>query len=337
MPKPKAFVIMPFAEELRPVYEDLICSALADYEVDRADTRLDERGILEKIITGIRDADLVIADLTSANANVMYELGVAHAMGKPTIMIAQSVGSVPFDIRAYPVHEYSTHFARASELTRTLRELGERHRAGELLFANPVTDFTPDLAELPQPSVSALVYSFDQLHHDIENASNRMGRFGEDFAAASSVFHQRISLVISRAATGTPERKAALNDAADVIRELGMAMDNIAVSAHEAWQLYGRATAWLLAPSQLAQIPPESRSSFATSARNTDATLNGMIADIATLREANDQLPRVSGNLRHAVEVTHDSLTRLLNEIMTGKAHLARAISGFATVPPSSA
>jgi hypothetical protein len=42
----------------------------------------------------------VIADLSSRNSNVFYETGIAHTLGREVIQIAQSMGDIPFDLRA---------------------------------------------------------------------------------------------------------------------------------------------------------------------------------------------------------------------------------------------
>src|ERR1051326_4601359 len=99
--RPKAFVIMPFAEEFDGVFSQLIQSALSKFDVARADRELDQRNILETIVRGIAEADLIVADITTLNANVMYELGVAHALGRSVVMIAQDISELPFDIRSY--------------------------------------------------------------------------------------------------------------------------------------------------------------------------------------------------------------------------------------------
>lgn len=57
----------------------------------------------------IYEADLVIADLSTLNANVFYELGVRHALRpNTTIIIAESVlvQKIPFDLSAFVVHQY---------------------------------------------------------------------------------------------------------------------------------------------------------------------------------------------------------------------------------------
>ena len=91
--KPKAFVIMPFDAEAQPVYDDFICPTLGSlgFDVTRADDLLNQQNILRDILFSIESADLLVADLTDSNSNVYYELGLAHALGKPVILLGQDI------------------------------------------------------------------------------------------------------------------------------------------------------------------------------------------------------------------------------------------------------
>src|SRR5688500_223780 len=96
----RCFVLMPFADKLREVYDNVyraVCSEL-NIECWRVDEVSRPGSITRDIVEGILDADIIIADLTTRNANVFYELGIAHVVGNKTIMTAQSVDDVPFDI-----------------------------------------------------------------------------------------------------------------------------------------------------------------------------------------------------------------------------------------------
>jgi hypothetical protein len=66
----------------------------------RVDTN-DKTGIITKeILNGIISSDLIIVDLTDLNPNVMYELGISHAINKPTILMKNELNdghSLPFD------------------------------------------------------------------------------------------------------------------------------------------------------------------------------------------------------------------------------------------------
>ena len=143
MKNKKAFVLMPFTESLNEVYNFLIKDALIDagYDVKRADDIKSQSNILEDIIKGIIESDLIIADLTDSNANVYYELGVAHALQKKVVLITQDIDELPFDLKSYRAIDYSTHFSRMGDAKKELCELAKDAASGTLPFGNPVKDY----------------------------------------------------------------------------------------------------------------------------------------------------------------------------------------------------
>lgn len=68
-----------------------------NYSVKRADEDADPGSITSALISDLINADLVIADLTGFNPNAFYELGIRHAIQKPTIHIIAQQASLPFD------------------------------------------------------------------------------------------------------------------------------------------------------------------------------------------------------------------------------------------------
>ena len=74
------------------------CNALG-LESLRADQITRTGEIPEQIFRQIRDSHVVIADLTGANSNVMYELGLRHTTGKLTVQLGER-GRLPFDVAA---------------------------------------------------------------------------------------------------------------------------------------------------------------------------------------------------------------------------------------------
>jgi hypothetical protein len=125
----KCFVLMPFAEHYREVYSEVYKPTCANLDLDcwRVDEIARPGSITRDIVEGILDSDVVIADLTSRSPNVFYELGIAHSTGNKTIMTAQSMADVPFDISNYRVliYEQSITGSRklADELERAIQEL----------------------------------------------------------------------------------------------------------------------------------------------------------------------------------------------------------------------
>jgi hypothetical protein len=142
----RAFVIMPFGADFDPVWEDLIKPPLANagFAVSRADSLLNQRNILADVVAGIAEADLIVADVTGLNPNVMYELGLAHGLGKRTVMITQDINELPFDLRPYRANEYTVNFRHAQKLAGLLADVGRAVAEGTADFSNPVQDYAPD-------------------------------------------------------------------------------------------------------------------------------------------------------------------------------------------------
>jgi hypothetical protein len=102
------FMVMPFRSALNKVYDaveeiteycGLICL--------RADKIHGPRRITGDIWTNIKQSRFLIADLTNRNANVFYEVGVAHALGKTVILLAQKKSDVPFDVHDIRYIQYN--------------------------------------------------------------------------------------------------------------------------------------------------------------------------------------------------------------------------------------
>jgi hypothetical protein len=125
------FVLMPFEPALKPVYEDHIVNVVQNLglTVARGDNFFTVHSIISDIWAAIYTARAIIADCTGRNPNVFYEIGLAHVLGKPVILITQSSDDVPFDIRhlRYIQYEYTPRGMRIFEekLADTLKtELG---------------------------------------------------------------------------------------------------------------------------------------------------------------------------------------------------------------------
>ena len=122
--KPKAFVIMEFSEPYKSIYEEVIqkvCEEMGLY-VYKADEVYTPGFILNDIIKGIVESEIIIADITPINANVFYELGYAHAFNKTTIMLAQRGTLLPFDLSGFRVIFYDDSIKGKGEVEKNLRK-----------------------------------------------------------------------------------------------------------------------------------------------------------------------------------------------------------------------
>ena len=100
------FVLMPFTED----WSDYIWNKQIKHIVQgiegaslvckRADD-LFGHDVMEDIYESIVTASIIIADITNKNANVFYELGIAHSFGKDVILLSQGTEHIPFDLNRY--------------------------------------------------------------------------------------------------------------------------------------------------------------------------------------------------------------------------------------------
>jgi len=100
------FVLMPFARAFNVVFETIETTLRGVMVCTRADDLTIGDSILERVMRGIGTADLIIADLTGRNANVFYELGIAHTRTKNVLLLAQDKTDVPFDLQNLCFHLY---------------------------------------------------------------------------------------------------------------------------------------------------------------------------------------------------------------------------------------
>jgi hypothetical protein len=128
---PEVFVLMPFAAEMRPIYDDHILKVTKNLRIscERCDDFFSTESIISEIWTAIFKASICIADCTGKNPNVFYELGLSHTLGRPTIVISQSTEDVPFDIRhrRFILYEYTPRGMKEFENKLMATLLAELH------------------------------------------------------------------------------------------------------------------------------------------------------------------------------------------------------------------
>lgn len=132
------FVMMPFGSWFDRYYAEIYAPAIRDagFEPVRADELFSTGSVVEQIWEQIVKAKVLLADLTDKNANVFYELGLAHAAKKPVVFTARRVDDIPFDLRHLRVLIYETQAPNWSELLK-----------------NSLTDFLKNAAKDPEKSI----------------------------------------------------------------------------------------------------------------------------------------------------------------------------------------
>ena len=121
---PKLFVIMQFSAPFDELYSDVIKPAAEDlgFTVARADDTYGPGIIIADIEQSILEAKAVIADITPLhNPNVFWEVGYAHALRKPLILLAERDTVLPFDVSPFRTLFYDNTIPGKSRIEEGLR------------------------------------------------------------------------------------------------------------------------------------------------------------------------------------------------------------------------
>lgn len=107
-PDGTCFVLMPFSEPFETYYEAIFRPAVlnANLKITRADSLFASTPIMGDVWRFIQEADVLLAELTGRNPNVFYELGLGHAIGKPIVLVSETLADVPFDLQGLRVNGY---------------------------------------------------------------------------------------------------------------------------------------------------------------------------------------------------------------------------------------
>ena len=127
--EPFCFIIMPFREKefKQTIYSDVIKPFIENefkiscYRVDEDD--LPDR-IDNKIYSYILRSSFVVAEVTTRNPNVLYELGLAHMLEKDCIILTQTSHSeIPFDINRISAEPYENEDQLRAYLRKSISAL----------------------------------------------------------------------------------------------------------------------------------------------------------------------------------------------------------------------
>ena len=123
--KPRVFVAMPFRREMEDFFEYGIFrpAKKCGYICERADREIFTDDVVAWVKERIASADLVIADLTTANPNVYLEVGYAWGCGRRTVLLVQNTDELKFDVKTQRCIVYSSIKDLEREISTLLKAL----------------------------------------------------------------------------------------------------------------------------------------------------------------------------------------------------------------------
>lgn len=125
---------MPFRSDFDALYREHIkgvCGQLS-LSVARADDIFGSEHIINEVWAALKSCEIVIAECSSVNANVYYELGIAHTLGKRTLLLSQNIEHIPFDLRHWRHLTYNEKNLTSGEFAQQLRAMIQNEMANAI-------------------------------------------------------------------------------------------------------------------------------------------------------------------------------------------------------------
>lgn len=190
---------MPFSQVPPSYYDQIYKPAIeaAGLKAVRADDIYLPSLIIRDIWREVRNARVLLADLTFRNPNVMYELGLAHAVGKPVVMLTQSLEDAPFDIRSHRIVQYRPlEPAWGATLEKDIAKALKEVLKSPTHWVLPA--FLQDREIKDQPVVSIEEKRIAQLEQSVRRLESRT----DPFAFPITAWSQQRGLTVSPSSSG---------------------------------------------------------------------------------------------------------------------------------------
>jgi hypothetical protein len=210
----RCFVVMPFGERWDEYYTGIYAPAIGDAGLlpIRADEVFRAGSILQDIVGLLLQSAVVLVDITEPNRNVHYELGLAHALGKPTVLVAPQDMGTFFDVGQERVIQYAKENAFWGQDLR--RDVARAVRA---TAADPATAVPTAFLQIKPNRIAA-----DESSVRLRRVEEMLAEIMRQLAASGLKEPSRLSGLVRGLpqAEQEAERLLAYKSRADVVRDL---------------------------------------------------------------------------------------------------------------------
>jgi len=155
-----------FDEYWRDIYSPAITAA--GLSAKRADDIFRAGVVMRDVWEFTQTAKVLLADLATRNINVFYELGLAHATGKPVVLVSDSIDDVPFDLRGLRVLLYDRNNPQWGSELRVALTAALRDTIREPLAAVPTAFVNNRPENRQQPDLPQDARDLIQVKQDVE-------------------------------------------------------------------------------------------------------------------------------------------------------------------------
>ena len=320
------------------MFEDVIAPACTAFglEAVRADMIARSGEIPEQIFRQLRDSPVVIADLTGANPNVMYELGLRHTTGRVTIQIGEK-GRLPFDVAAIRTIMFKRTEAGLVQARKDLSKAlaanldtgGDPVTATRIWFEAPSVELREAEPASSTPSVTAETSDdntpgFLELLAEMETGTQSLV---QTMSAAASIIED-INSVYTEATASVRQADARGGGASAKLAIAELTASNLNKQASRLEVVSGEfaqtvdriepGIQYLLGriaeePEQFAEIPdfPQQLKALCDAARSSIDGTNAMRANVIEIGKASRSLKRVGDRLAPSFKRFSDTSSRV--------------------------
>ncbi len=202
--KEDLFVIMPFSatksckeEQWTEIFEDVFSPAAAVAGLSCSRAQVGTGSLIKSIVERLKTAYLVLADITDANPNVFYELGVRHSLSTRTIIVAQAASHIPSDLRGYWSLTYGTSPRQVTAFRDAFCGIVKSIRSAPDKSDNPVADYLErEFLQGSRQAVTDIARKLSALHTEFTGIEVALERELLEPRMNSLALHPCLSLLL---------------------------------------------------------------------------------------------------------------------------------------------
>ncbi len=197
MSKKRIFVASPIGEEdspqrkradqllkhiISPVVDELSKNYPEGIELFRSDKISEPGRITIQVLKELSESDILIADLTETNPNVMYELGIRQAIMKPYVLMAAKGQSLPFDLSDFRTIFYLLDLDGVEVSQNELRKQLEKALQGEVSIIDQNIFKKGELVDGPEVlrdnNILVVLEACNQILREVKESKDLLIRLG---------------------------------------------------------------------------------------------------------------------------------------------------------------
>lgn len=225
------FVMMPFSgtkscteEQWTDTFENVFLPAAEAASLSCSRARVSTGSLIKSIIERLRTSYIVMADITDANPNVFYELGVRHSLSKRTIIVAQAPSHIPSDLRGYWSLIYGTGPGQVKKFRAELCEIVAHINSQPDKADSPVAEFLEhEFAASTREANVEIARKLSALHTEFTGIMVELSRDELSLALNSVTDHACLSLLLeTRYLDPGAETLALAYETRDLLRQIAV-------------------------------------------------------------------------------------------------------------------